>query len=242
MPKQIQVPVVYCILNINTGNKYVGSTGNKYSRKNQHFYLLRRGKHYSEPMQKDYDTFGESSMKFIVLEEVKTYDRLDLYKREQHWIDEYKPKYNKSMIAGDIFPKTMITPEWKEVVRKRMTGRKQSQEEKDKRAKSIHNFWKDKKKVISPEQREKLRQANLGENNPNWGLHRSPKTKAIMSKKMGDKYEYTFQSPSGKIIVFRNLSNPTTDDLPPYWVRRKLLRNEIVPSYAGWEFIKKEEK
>jgi len=190
-------------------------------------------------MQEEYDDFGEQSLGFFILEEVETYDRNFLFEREQVWMDKLHPEYNTNESAKNSFSRKMYDSlEWKKKVSQPHKGRKQSQEEKDKRARAIHEFWKDKKKVISPEQRDKLRLANLGENNPNWGLHRSEETKRKVSESNA-KVEFTFQSPNGELISFRNMSKINIEGLPRKGVLRAIMtcakNNRDHPS--GWKFL-----
>ena len=243
MPNPIRKPCIYCITNLQTSNRYVGSTANFVNRRNQHKYGLRHNNHYSLLMQKDYEDFGEDSFKFFILEEVETFDRLYLFEREQFWMDKYKPEYNNNPKAGDCFLESMYQdPNWKLGIVNRHKGRKQSQEEKDKRAKSIHNHWEDEhtkgnKKVISDEQKDKLRQSNLGENNPNWGTHFSSERSKNHSD--GLSYmEYTFIAPDGELVVFCNLMNPRTDraDLPNYVALKNIMSGQ---KHKGWKFMSK---
>jgi hypothetical protein len=193
-------------------------------------------------MQSDYDNYGEDRFKFYILEEVETFDRIVLFEREQFWMDRFTPEYNVNPIAGDVFPKKVYTQEWKDNIRKRMTGRKQSQEEKDTRAESIKEFWKNHPaKTIPQAMREHLSKINTGKGNPNFGLKRDDATRQRQSD--GLSYmEYSFIAPDGEIVTFRNLMNPKTDrtDLPPYVILKNVMRgHNPKPPYSGWRFMSK---
>jgi group I intron endonuclease len=233
---------VYSIVNIDTDRKYVGSTAKFSARKRQHLYNLRHHNHYSKMMQDDYNKYGEERFKFYILEEIETFDRKFLFEREQFWMDKHAPEYNNNVLAGDIFPSWIYTQEWKDATRKRMTGRKQSQEEKDARAASIKEFWKNHPaKTIPKEMREHLSKINTGEGNPNFGLKRSNATRQKQSN--GLSYmEYSFIAPDGEIVTFCNLTNPKTDrsDIPPYVILRSIMRGcNPKPPYTNWKFVSK---
>jgi group I intron endonuclease len=240
MPNPIAIPSVYCILNVENNYRYVGSTGNALrKRKSQHLYSLRHGTHYSTPLQDDYNFYGEYCFRFILLEEVQTYDRAFLYEREQHWIDKYKPEYNTSPTAGDIFPNHVYTEEWRQAIRNRMLGRVQTQEEKDARAESIKEFWRNNPaKTIPQAMREHLSKINTGEGNPNFGIKRDDATRQKQSN--GLSYmEYSFIAPDGEIVTFCNLMNPKTDrtDLPSYGALRNIIKYQDKLHNTGWKFM-----
>lgn len=231
--RQINVSVVYCIVNIYNDKRYVGSTTKFSKRKSGHLYDLRHERHHSCLLQKDYNEYGEDAIKFIILEKVPTFSLDFLIEREQFWIDKYHPEYNINQLAGHRFPKK--TKKEIEAIRKRMTGRKQSQEEKDKRASSIKKFWKTHPaKTIPKEMRKHLSEINTGKRNPNWGMKRSKKTRELMSQNI-PKILYTFKSPEGKEYTFKNLSKAP---IPvPYGALRNLYR-KITKTHKGWTFVK----
>lgn len=89
---------VYCIINLQTGQRYVGSTKDIAYRWYNHRSYLRGGKHENERLQADFNQYGESAFDFQVLEEVT--DVRKLIEREQHYIDIVKPEYNMAPNAG----------------------------------------------------------------------------------------------------------------------------------------------
>lgn len=87
---------IYAIRNEVSGKMYVGSAIDIARRHAKHRYQLRTGKHPSKHLQASWDKYGEEVFEFAVLEEC---DSHLLIEREQHWIDELQPEYNKRKIA-----------------------------------------------------------------------------------------------------------------------------------------------
>jgi group I intron endonuclease len=115
--KYIGVQGIYAIININKPNKrcplgtpYVGQAMSKPSAKKHrlgigtrisaHRYKLRKNKHGNPKLQNAWNSYGEDSFIYVILEEV--FDYCDLISREQFWIDKwdaYKKGYNARPIA-----------------------------------------------------------------------------------------------------------------------------------------------
>lgn len=53
--------LVYTIINIKNGKRYVGSTRLFEERKYYHLYLLRKGSHHSKILQRAYNKYGEKT-------------------------------------------------------------------------------------------------------------------------------------------------------------------------------------
>jgi group I intron endonuclease len=97
---------VYAVVNILSGQQYVGSTSNYVRRKNQHLSRLRKGTHYSPKLQREFTELGETAFEVILLEIVR--NGQSLITCEQKWLDKTESKYNASSNAtnkGIEFPK-----------------------------------------------------------------------------------------------------------------------------------------
>lgn len=90
--------VVYEILNVATGEKYIGSTVQFGARMAHHKYLLRKNRHHSWKLQAAYNIVGWEGFKVRKLEECATHD--EVRAREQHHLDTLKPSYNVSLTAN----------------------------------------------------------------------------------------------------------------------------------------------
>jgi len=233
---EINVSSVYCIYNINTSRRYVGSTANFNKRKQQHLYALLHHRSRSKLMQSDFDLYGEHSFRFFVLEKVKTFDSDFLLSREQEWMDNYKPEYNTLMIAGSGFSESARSLEATQKRASKMRGRKRSEESKRKQSETAIKNGKHKLKIVTEKQRKHLSEINMGDKNPNWGLHRSAESKKRSSGIMA-KILYTFQSPEGKQISVRNLNNGASNILGVPVSALTRLRDGRSKIYKGWTFI-----
>lgn len=110
---------VYLIRNLVNGRIYVGSTINFPQRKWRHLYDLKKGKHCSRFMQRDFNKCGGDAFVIEVLEVVSETD--DLIAREQHWLDTLQPPYNSAKIAGTVLG-VKQPPEAVQKNRERNTG------------------------------------------------------------------------------------------------------------------------
>ncbi len=95
---------IYCIHNVVSGRRYVGSSVCIRHRWSAHRSELDRGKHISKRMQQSWVKHGSAAFEFIVLEEVP--DHGALIEREQYWIDHFaatdaKRGFNTSPTAGN---------------------------------------------------------------------------------------------------------------------------------------------
>lgn len=85
--------VVYKILNVITGNFYIGSTMNYNNRVWQHRSSMRAHVHKNPNIQNEFMNFGERAFVFGVIED-NISDKINLMDKEQYYIDKLKPTYN----------------------------------------------------------------------------------------------------------------------------------------------------
>jgi group I intron endonuclease len=87
---------IYEIVNINNGNKYIGSSTNVHERLTGHKRLLSKNKHFSKHLQSAWNKYGSDCFRFSVLFYCD-YDNLFVF--EQRAIDYLIPKYNTAICA-----------------------------------------------------------------------------------------------------------------------------------------------
>lgn len=80
--------VIYAIINLINGKKYIGSTTNFSRRKYQHIYKLNNNTHHSIILQNSWNKNSPENYKFIILEKLNETD--DKFEKEQYWLDLYK--------------------------------------------------------------------------------------------------------------------------------------------------------
>lgn len=88
---------IYSITNLINNKKYIGSTINFSNRWSRHKHNLNRNNHCNEHLKNAWTKYGYSNFKFEVIEYVS--DLSILIEREQFWINNIKPEYNKRLIA-----------------------------------------------------------------------------------------------------------------------------------------------
>jgi len=222
---------VYQIVCTNNNRRYIGASINLANRKRQHFYNLRHKNHRNPKLQKDFNLYGEDNFFFSILEVLP--DKKKLLEREQYWIDLFIPEYNAELKAGYAVSHVKHPK-----VRKKIS-------------KSVKNLWenpeyranfsaKNKGRVsnrkgvkLSEETKEKIRQANLGENNPNYGKSKSQEFINKISKTYSgavspDGIVYAPITNMAKFCRNHNLDNGAMSKL----------MNEKQKSYKGWKKYK----
>ena len=146
---------------------YIGSSVNIYARWNHHRWDLRHGSHHSRYLQNTWNLRNEDEFIFTIIEDCV--DSTELWIREQHHIDMYHPKFNMCKIMtpeGQSRIGLKHTPETIEKMRAYQSTRTPWNAET--RAKISKSLLGNKRQsggtgVISIEQREKLRIANVGQ-------------------------------------------------------------------------------
>jgi group I intron endonuclease len=181
---------IYKITNLINNKVYIGQSKNINNREWNHFYWLERGEHHNEHLQKSYNKYGKENFVFEVLEET-----IDLDIRELFWINEYggvnselnynlkdpkskewsdyvRVKHGKKMLGENNpnFGKNW-TEEQKEKLSKQRKGKNLEERIGVEKAKlSKEKMSKSQKGRKHPEEvKEKIRQANIGKNNPAYG-------------------------------------------------------------------------
>ncbi len=140
------MPGIYRIVNTITGHSYIGSTNDFKTRKNRHFYLLSKNKHFNYKLQQAYNTYGKNALRF---ETIVICSQELLFKKEQIFLDLLEPEYNISKNAEVPTSRGGRLPEvHKDKIRQSVKGYRHSQEAKEKMSEAkakIHSG------LVSPE-------------------------------------------------------------------------------------------
>lgn len=88
---------IYAITNLKTKEKYIGQSSNIEMRISGHRKALVKGCHHNKHLQSSFNKYGPKYFYFEVIEEC---DLEELTEREQYWIDQLSPKFNKAPAAG----------------------------------------------------------------------------------------------------------------------------------------------
>lgn len=82
---------VYKVVNLKTGEMYVGSTIDFSGRVRTHKAMLLRNKHTNQALQTAWNKYGERYFKFAMIE---VCNQVKLKERERYHVKRLKPKYN----------------------------------------------------------------------------------------------------------------------------------------------------
>lgn len=88
---------VYQILNLITGDDYVGSAVDLKKRARRHWRRLVRGTHVNQHLQNAFNKYGAAAFRFEVLEICES-AQCEIY--EQFYLDKLQPAYNICRTAG----------------------------------------------------------------------------------------------------------------------------------------------
>lgn len=88
---------IYQIICRTTGERYIGSSTNIIKRWGEHRLALRKNKHHSIHLQKEWNKYGEGEFTFaFILSCLPS----ELIQFEQDWLDAVEPEYNVCKTAG----------------------------------------------------------------------------------------------------------------------------------------------
>jgi len=164
---------IYLIKNIINKKVYIGSAVNIDKRWKEHKKLLKQGKHHSKHLQYAWNIDGQLNFKFEIIEEVS--NPLHLLSYEQVYLDYYKSYerergYNICKVAGSMLG-IKHSKETKQKMSKTHTGKRFSEESKNKMSEAKKNMTEETKqkmsethtgKILSEEHKNKIGEANTG--------------------------------------------------------------------------------
>ena len=226
---RVKICCVYKIENIENGKFYIGGTTNYFHRRSQHLYNLRISSYANTPLQEDFLQFGEHFFVFSVLKR-STPETIE--QDEQFWIDKLHPAYNMSRFSKR--PDDLIVFSEKANLSRSETVRKLWENPEYHSSHCKPRNWKNgipnrRGVKLSDETREKIRQANLGSNNPNYG---KPRQKSFI-----DKVAHTYSGvidPEGKVYApIINMSAFCREHRLDNGQMTRLMQGKVV-KYKGW--------
>jgi len=228
---------IYKIINKRNDNFYIGSAVDLKRRRARHFSELRHNKHNNSHLQRAWNTYGEESFEFIIVELVES--REDLYVAEDKWLSGHVGKqycYNLGMAAispmlglcGELSPTYGYrhTEEAKAKIAAAGKGRAVSAETRAKRSVKL------KGRIISQKQREQISATLSGEGNFWYGKKR-PDHGAKVSKSIEVYKDGALQKTFDSIQALR-----IELDLKPTTVNRALKSGNPISKgkMAGYSF------
>jgi len=218
---------IYRITNLTDRKFYIGSAVNLARRKRKHFSELKRNAHINSHLQAAYNKHGAENFLFEIIEIVN--DRTSLIKREQHYLDYFRPfekqiGYNKCAKAGSTLGAIAWnkgiprTEETKEKIRKANIGKKRSPEATRAGIATRRSLGKNKH---TQEFKERLSKERRGSGNPFYGKKHTPENLASMSKKnSGAGNAFFGKSHSAEALAKMSAANKGKDFSPE--LRKKL--------------------
>lgn len=156
---------IYKILNIVTGDFYIGSAMNIRSRISKHKSMLKNKQHVNPILQNAWNKYGPDAFTIEILEETTKEQNLLV---EQKYLDMLKPKYNIALSATSPMLGRKQTSEWCKNHSKLMTGRKRPDQSITFLGEKNPFYGKKHKAETIQKMREKLinGKTSAGENNP----------------------------------------------------------------------------
>lgn len=90
---------VYAVLNIETGETYIGSSKDVLGRIYHHTRYIKDGNHQIPKIRLAVEEYGSEAFTFVVLESCSSEIREE---RETHWLQTLLPEYNTFLTARPI--------------------------------------------------------------------------------------------------------------------------------------------
>lgn len=178
MSKREKIGGIYCIYNTYNKRVYIGRSLDVVKRFQTHYRDLRKEEHANLFLQRDYNIYGPSVFKCLVLEDLSSSSENEMVAVEQECLDSMDNLYNLSENAyygGDLISNH---PEHERICQRQ---REIASEKFSSWTEEDHQAWSERFK---------------GEKNPNYGNKWSKEQKEKASKFWKEKYANGYVSPS----------------------------------------------
>jgi hypothetical protein len=103
-------PCIYMIKNTINNKIYIGSAIGHYRRKGQHYWMLRRNKHFNLHLQSSWNKYSENSFIFQVIEFIDNLNNIE--EKEEYWINYYNTLDNNYGYNARVNCKTNLGLKW----------------------------------------------------------------------------------------------------------------------------------
>lgn len=155
---------IYVIRNKENNKIYIGSASNINKRFSTHRNNLKNNRHPNIHLQNAWNKYGERSFEFEVVEHV---DKKILVEKEQEYIDELQPQYNKRLLANSNLgikqPASQIEKRAARLIGHPFWGlRKQTEETRKKVSASLLGNQRTKGHKLTDEHKRKVAEAGIG--------------------------------------------------------------------------------
>lgn len=183
---------IYKILNIITGDFYIGSSVNIRKRLNKHCWMLVNNQHDNTHLQNAWNLYGEDNYEFTT---ILLCDKENLLYYEQVLLDGLKPAYNIARDASapmrgrvvSVATRLKLSTAMKgkhhtEEARAKMRGRVVSAEARAKISVAQKGNTNCFGRIVLAETRRKISEGHKGELNHNFGRHPSAETRLKLSE------------------------------------------------------------
>lgn len=226
-------PAIYKLQSKTSDLFYVGGTRNAQSRKRQHEYDLRKTRHRNPKLQQAF--LDGERFSFIVLEYLpEDFTDDQIVRREQEWMKFLNPPLN-SRNAIPLFGSDIYIAKERKLAGVRTTP--QTDEEKKKRSESVKKYWRERgRRTLSQEEKNIISEKVKGKNHPRWGKKTPEERKRRIADSVSS-VEWTFVTPNGKEMCFRNLKSFCKKNNLTENSMLKLSSGKIKKgNYKGWTF------
>lgn len=193
---------IYKIINKQNNNFYIGSSSDIKQRWRWHKYALRGNRHSNTYLQNAWNKYGEENFEFEVL---MLCHELLLLRREQWFLDNWKPEYNVNPIASK--PPSQKgkkhSKEAKEKLSKAHKGKILSKKHKNNISSSLKDLYKTQKHHMVGKRHSEKTKNKIGLSGEENSYSKLTKEKVLLIRELYSSGNYTQEELSKRFNVCR---------------------------------------